>query len=190
MRHQLLYHIQLRIDSHLHNCLPECRIHAFDLRRIQCKYRVLLQINLRHRIQHLCTCSFAFSVMLLFITHIRALPYMEGMNPIMPALVAATVMNTAACDNRHICTLVNVEVVVNHIMHPGRIHHYRYMHLFSLRLSVYENVNPLLIFFLLNLDMLAVSMTECDAVMPKIERSLLLEFFPIYLFQYLLCNLI
>ena len=64
------------------------------------------------------------------------------------------------------------------------------MHLLALCLSVYENVDPLLIFFLLDLNMLTVPMAECNSIAAEIERPFLLKTFSVYLSQYLLRNLI
>ena len=64
------------------------------------------------------------------------------------------------------------------------------MHLFPLRLSVYENIDPLPVFLLLDLNVFAVSVAECDPIVTQIEGSLLLKSGFVDLTQYLLCNLI
>ncbi len=175
MGHQLLHHIQFRITSHLHIRFPKGRIHPFNLRRIQSKYRILIQINLRDRIQHLGAGSFSFPVMLLLIADVRALTHMEGMYPVMAALVTPAVVDSAPRNNRHIRAVSDIKIIIDHIHHPGGVHHHRNMHLLPLRLTVYENINSLFFFLLLNLHMLAVAMAERNAVMTQVKRALLLE---------------
>ena len=128
--------------------------------------------------------------MLLFVTDIRTFSYMERVYPVMAALIASAVMNPAARDNRHLCAPGNIEIIVDLILHTGSVHHNRNMHLLSLRLFVYENIDPLLIFLLLNLNMLTVSVAKRDSVVPEVECPFLPESFPVYLPQYLLRNLI
>ena len=112
------------------------------------------------------------------------------MDTVMAAFIASAVMDSASGNNGHIRPLSDIKVIINHVPHSGSIHHHWNVHLFPLRLTVYENVNALFTFLLLNLNMLTVTMTERNTVMPQVKRALLFKSCAVNLPQNLFCNLI
>lgn len=148
--------------------------------RIKRKYGALLQKNLRHRIQYPLSGAASFSIMLLRIGNVGILSHMEGMNTIMPAVVAAIVMDAAACHNRNVCSLFHIKIIVYHIRDTGSGYHYRNMHLLPLCLTADIHVNPLLILFPADFDMLRITMAKRLSVIAQVESALLLKAKVIY----------
>ena len=115
--------------------------------------------------------------MLFFITDIGILSYMEGMNTIMTALIATAVVDAAACHDGHIRTIRDIEIIINQIRHAGNTDYNRDEHFFTLCITVNQDIDPRLIFFLTDLDVLAVSMTDRYAILAKIISTFLRKSF-------------
>ena len=190
MSHQFLQHIQFRPRSQGNFRLPPGGVHSLDLDGVQGKYSVVFQEDPGHRVQHSRAGPLSLAVMFLLIAHIGALSYMEGMDPVMAALVASAVVDAAASHDGHIRALRDIEVVVDDIGHTGGIYHHRDVHLLSPGGSVNIYVDPVLVLFLPDLHVLAVSVAEGDPVIPEIEGAFLLKTGAVDLLQDLFGNLI
>ena len=185
--HQPFQHKQLCVCIHGHVGLTHRGIDTLDLYRIQREYRILSQFNIGHGIQDPAAGAVSLAVMLLFITHIGIFSHMEGMDPVMAALITAAVVDPAAGDDRHICSIFNIKVIVYQIRHSGNTHHHRNINLLRNGRSINKNIDARLVFFLLYLDMFTVPVTKRDSVLAEIESSALSKS-RTDLVQYLLCD--
>ena len=93
----------------------------------------------------------------------------------MSAFIAATVVDAASCDNRHVCASINVEIIIDFIFHARGIYHYRNVHLFPSGIPINVNIDSRLIFLFFDLNMLAVTMTQGNTIMAQVVCALLLE---------------
>ena len=113
--------------------------------------------------------------MLFLVAHVGIFSYMERMDTIVPAVVAAAVVNAAARYNRNIGAVRNVEIIVNKIRHAGNADDNRDKYFFALRLAVDQNINARLILFFADFDMFTVTVAERNAVLAEIVCPFLLK---------------
>lgn len=73
--------------------------------------------------------------------------YMKRMDTVVPAVVAAAVVDTAARYNRNIGAVRNVEIIVNKVRHAGNADDNRDKYFFTFRLAIDQNINARLILF-------------------------------------------
>ena len=85
---------------------------------------------------------------------------MEGMDAVVSALVAAAVVDSAACHNPYICTILHIEIVVYKVCHARFAEYYRDIDSLSIRLAINININAGLVRLFLYLDVLAVSVAD------------------------------
>ena len=103
--------------------------------------------------------------MLFFITDIGILSYMEGMNTIMTALIAAAVVDAAAGHYGDFRTRLHIKIVVNHIRYAGFCDNHGNMYRFPFGVGADYHVNAgMTVFSLFNLDMLVSRQCDYDTV--------------------------
>ena len=93
----------------------------------------------------------------------------------MTAVITATVVDSAACNDHYIGSVCNIEIVIHLIVHAGSIDNDRNADGFSFCLAININVDSLSVFFSLNLHMFTVSMTDGNSVLAKIVGAFLFE---------------
>ena len=112
--------------------------------------------------------------MILHIFYIASLSHMKCMDAVMACLRASFSVDAATRDDRHVCPVFNVEIIVNDI-HALFGHHDRNMHLLVLRLAADMDINARLIFFFHDIDMAAVAVAHCHSIQPQIICTLLFK---------------
>ncbi len=175
MGHQFLDHEEFGVCPHFYFCLPDRGIHTLNLDSIQRKYSVLLHIYLSDRIQHPGAGSFPLAIVFLLVPDICALADMEGMDPVMPALIAAAVVDATSCDDGYVRASIDVKIIIDFILHARGIYHYRNVHLLPSGIPINVNIDSRLIFLLFDLNMLAVPMTQGNTVVAQVVCAFLLE---------------
>ena len=115
--------------------------------------------------------------MLFLVAHVGIFSYMERMDTVVPAVVAAAVVNAAARYNRNIGAVRNVEIIVNKIRHTGNADDNRDKYFFAFCLAVNQNINARLILFFADFDMFTVTVAERNAVLTEIIRPFLRKSF-------------
>ena len=175
--HQTLQNKQLGICVHLHIGGTDRGIYPFDLHSIQSEYRIFPKFNIGYRIQDPASGSISFAVMLLFIMNIGIFSNMEGVNAIVTAFIASAVVDSAACNNIHVCTVFHIKIIVNQVCHAGYAHYNRDENLLSLCLSINKNIDSRLVFFFPDFDVLTVAMTDGNAILAQIVCTFLLKTF-------------
>ena len=115
VRHQLLRHKKLRIVRKLNVVFPLCGINALDLCRFKGKHRILTDIDLCHRIEHLLPCPVSFCIVIFHIFYIRILSYMECMDSVVARLTASLSVNPAAGNDRDVSAILDIEIIVYNI---------------------------------------------------------------------------
>ena len=115
VRHQLLCHKKLCIIRKLNVILALCGINALDLCRFKSKHRILTDIDLCHRIEHLLSCAFSLCVVIFHIFDIRILAHVKGMDSVVARLTAALSMDPAAGNDRDVSAVLDIEIIVYNI---------------------------------------------------------------------------
>ena len=88
--------------------------------------------------------------------NIGILSNMKGMNAIMAALITAAVMDAAACHDRNIRAIRNIEIIINQIGHSGNADHHWNKNSLSFCIAINQDIDARLIFFFADPDMLTV----------------------------------
>ena len=105
---------------------------------------------------------------------------MESVDAIVAAVIAAVIMDPAASYNNNTGSILHVKIIINHIGNARSGNHHRDMDLLSLCFPADINVNPLLVLFPPDPDMLRIPMTKGLPVIPQIIGAFLLKAHIIY----------
>jgi len=137
------------------------------------KHGIFSNIDIRHRIQHTATGTISLAVVLLLITDVGVLSNMECVDAVMSALVASAVVDSAARDDGHVRAVRDIKVVVYKVCHAGNADNYRDIDFLTLCIAVDIDIDARLIRFLLNLNMLTVTVADGCSVLAQVESAFL-----------------
>ena len=109
---------------------------------------------------------------------------MEGVDPVMTALIAAAVVDPASRNDRHVRAICDVKIIVYKIRHTGNADNDRNIDLLTLCLAVDIDIDPRLVRLLFDLDVLTVPVADGSSVLTQVESAFLGKSIVIDDFQY------
>ena len=107
----------------------------------------------------------------------------------MARLGAAFAVDTASGDDRHISSVLDVEIIVHHI-DAFLAHNDRDVHLLVFCLTADMDIDSRLILFLHNMDMAAVAVADGHAVQPQVVCAFLFKPVGVDHFQHIFCHFV
>jgi len=96
-------------------------------------------------------------------------------------------VDSASCDNRYICSVFYIEIIVYNI-HTFFSHYYRNVNLLFFCFTAYINIDSLSVLFRNNLNMTAVPMTNRQTVQSEVICPFLFKSIRIDHIKHLLCH--
>ena len=94
-------------------------VDAADLHGLHLDARALVKVDDRGGVHHARAAAVALAVVLFRVAHVGVFANVEGVDAVVAALVAAGVVDAAACDDVDVAVFADVEVVVDHFGHAA-----------------------------------------------------------------------
>ena len=165
-------HNKLGVSLELCKRRPFGGVYALDLHHLHFHGAALVQMHLCHGIQDALAVAAAGTVMLFHILDLRISADEEPVNAVMLGILCAAVINSAACNDHHVCIVTDVKIIVNGFLQAALAEHDRDMHAFMLCARFDVNVNAAAVFLRGDFNIRSGLSACCRTVCPDIIGAL------------------
>ena len=168
MSHNSLSNYNLGILVKFSLCNSVSGIYSLNLNSFHFHISTLFYIYNSCRVHNIFTIPIAFAIMLFNILYSGILTNVKCMNSIVSGKLVPTIVNSASCYYKHICTFTNMEIIIYTFLQTCLADYNRDVHTFIFCSRLNININAVFVFFSYNIYICSCISAILFAICPDI----------------------